>query len=467
MGFLHPIRRLDFWWHLKLGEVIARRGSLPTHDLFSYSRPGVEFIAHNWLAELVYVALNALGGLPLVIAANTLLLLAALAFVFSLCMAANENRRLVALMALIPALVLGVYSNVRTQSFSFAFFALYLWVLWEYRDGRRDRLWLLPLVMVLWVNTHGAFVIGLGAIALMLVCEMGRRRVKLSSEEEATEPALGRLAAALGLTAAATLVNPNTWRVYSYVRQLQLDRPSQGFVTEWQPPDITSPWPLLAFYGPLLLVMLALVYGRRPDLTEIAFFVAFAAFGFTASRNAIWFVLAATPLLARAAAGVSVAGRIAPGKPRLNLLLAAALAVFTVLLSPWVRPHLGESAPRPYLIEPETPIEAADFIAERELEGNIFHPQEYGDYMIWRLWPRQRVFIDGRVHLYDEELIKDYFFILAAERWQELLDEYDVRYALLAKSDPNSAPLREALADSSDWEDIYEDEVSIMYGAVD
>jgi hypothetical protein len=168
MGFMHPLRRLDFWWHLKVGEVIVTSGQIPRVDLFSFTHAGRPFVYQMWLGGVLYYLTYQIGGPPLVITFNTVLLLLAFVLTFHLCLQAASRVRMAALCALVAAIVLGWYSNVRPQAYSFALFAAFYWILWAYRDGRRDFLWALPLLMTLWVNLHGAFVLGIGLIALVL-----------------------------------------------------------------------------------------------------------------------------------------------------------------------------------------------------------------------------------------------------------------------------------------------------------
>src|SRR5262252_2597277 len=76
-SFIFPAPTLDFWWHLKLGEVIATTHSIPKVDLFSFTAAGKLFIAQNWLAELSYYGAFWLGGLPLLLLFNAALLVLA------------------------------------------------------------------------------------------------------------------------------------------------------------------------------------------------------------------------------------------------------------------------------------------------------------------------------------------------------------------------------------------------------
>jgi len=152
-----------------------------------------------------------------------------------------------------------------------------------------------------------------------------------------------------------------------------------------------------------------------------------------------------------------------PNHPRLNGLILMSLLLFTVLLSPWVRPHLKSERLRPQLEEEGTPIGAANYIAEHGLTGHIFHPQDYGDYLIWRLWPQQRSFIDGRVHLYPLEFVQDYVLVLHDDQWESRLAKYDIRYLLLPKERALCASMIQGARNSANWRLLYEDEVSVLF----
>jgi hypothetical protein len=490
MGFMHPLRRLDFWWHLKVGQVILTSRKIPQVDLFSFTQAGRPFIYQNWLGEVLYYLTYRAGGLQLLILFNTVLLLCSFLPILHLCLQANVQRRVGALCSLVAAFVLGMYSNVRPQVYSFVLFAAFYWILCRHRDGRRDLTWVLPLLMVLWVNLHGAFVLGIGLIAIFLGGETVRRLWYGPRADVLTSRALARLALILVLTLLAILANPQGYHVFAYVRQLQVDPSSQALVTEWQVPDIKQLNDVLVFFGPLFLSLLVLFYARgRLNLTELGLFFGFAIFGVSAMRNAIWFALVVAPLLARHLAGPDVANlptgtgagadlarlvarlKRPPQQPRanhyrLNWAILIGLLLLTVLLSPWVRPHLNSERLRPQLVEQGTPVGAMDYIAAHGLTGNIFHPQDYGDYLIWRLWPQQRSFIDGRVHLYPLKFVEDYVLALHDDQWESRLAQYDIRFLLLPKGDASFAVMIRDAQSSPRWKLLYEDNVSVLFEGV-
>lgn len=487
MSFMHPLRQLDFWWHLKAGELIFTSGDIPRVDLFSFTQAGQPFIHQNWLGEVLYYLVYRAGGLPLLTVFNTVLLLLALVPVYRLCFQANDRLRMAVLCSLVAAYMLGLYSNMRPQSYSFVFFTLFYWILWEYRAGRRDHLWALPLLMLVWVNLHGAFVLGLGMIGLVLGAEALRRVLRGPRADTLGLHALAKLALILALTLLASLANPETYRVYAYVRRLQVDPPSQMFVTEWQVPDVKELSGIAVFFGPFFLALLILLYSRRRlNLTELGLFLTFAVLGLAAIRSGIWFALVAAPMLARHVGEVEVPNLLDemrerpylgeliqclegrrqaehPTRYRLNWAILIMLLALTLMLSPWVRPYLEAERLRPRLVEKGTPVGAMDYIAQHKLTGHIFHPQEYGDYLIWRLWPQQRSFLDGRVHLYTESFVRDYILTFHDDSWESRIAKYDIKYLLLPKDDENAESMMEDARSSEDWGLLYEDDVSVLF----
>jgi len=480
-NFLFPLPVLDFWWHLKMGKVIATTGSIPNVDLFSFTAAGKPFILQNWLAELGYYGLYQLGDLPLVMFFNTLLVLATFLPLYFLCLEAATSLRLGVAVGTLAAL--GVLGTVRPQTFSFLMFSLYYFVLVRYRSRSKDLLWVLPLLMVFWVNLHGAFVLGLGLMALFIVSEGSRRLIGGAGTDVLTVAEIRRLAIVLAVCALATLVNPEGYKVYEYVRTVMADGASQQLVAEWQPPRVNDLGGIVLFYGPFFLTLLAFMYARsKPDLTELALFIVFGVFGLMSLRNGAWFSIVAYPLLARYCSDVDFrklqplrryklidrplcwfAERSSGGGPtfpRMNLLLAS-LAIFVLVLqTPWVRPTVYKTS----LIQQGTPIGAIDFIEQHGLKGNIFHPQIFGDYLIWRLWPEQKSFFDGRVHIFGLDFVRKYLLLYHDSHWEELLENWKVQYLLLSKSagETDSLDMIASARQSHRWKTLYEDEVSVL-----
>ncbi len=457
-GFLVPLPLLDFWWHLKMGEIIVSTHAIPRTDIFSFTAAGQPYIVQNWLAEIIYYATYRLGGFPLLVFLNTALLALALLPVYLLCLEVTERKKVAVLAAFLASFVF--FGNMRPQVFSFVLFAWFYWVLEGYRTGRRDRLWVLPVLMIFWVNLHGAFVLGLGLTVLYLVVGMVPKLVGAGGDRDLSGARLRKLGLVLAACLAATLVNPEGYKLYDYVRVVMTDPSSQQFVAEWQPPTVNSAQGFLTFYGLFFLSILVFVYARqRPDLMKLALFFVFSFFGLMATRNTIWFGIVIPPVLALHMPGTI--GSSAPAPPRrFNALVAAVAAAVLVILSPWVRPALYSTS----LLEPQTPVAAMDYIDRHDLRGHIFHPQVFGDYLAWRLYPRQKSFFDGRVHLFGESLVREYRNIFHDSHWEERLRPFEIRYLLLSK-DPgqeDSVRMIGSARASKNWTVLFEDKVAIL-----
>ena len=490
-GFLLKLRLVDFWWHLKAGEIIVTTRSIPRTDLFSFTAAGKPFILQNWLVEVIYYATYQAGGLALLVALNAMLLIAALLPVYHLCREATDRVKLSVVSALLPAVLLLYFGSVRSQVFSFALFSAFYWVLSQYQRRKRNLLWTLPLMTILWVNLHGAFVLGLGLIVLFLCCEAARRFVYADGADTLSPRELGGLGLILLLTLLTTLANPETYRIYSYIREVATNPASQALVLEWQPPSINEPEGVVLFYGPFFITLLVLLGARRkPELVDLVLVITFSILGLSAVRNGVWFALIAAPVIARYLPTVDFCvvsaalkrlrfgkarhdrpptGRrpAAPIRYRLNRQIAVLMITLIVLVSPWVYPRLGNPAFGNTLWEPTTPVEAMDYIQERQLEGRIFHPQIYGDYLIWRLWPAQRSFVDGRVHLFDSSVIRDYRLSWHDTHWDERLARYDIRFLLLSKAEEENHLMTESARSSAEWRVLHEDAQSILLEKVD
>lgn len=463
---------LDFWWHLKLGEIIVATRSIPSIDLFSFTAGGQPFVAQNWLAEaLLYLLFQVVGFEGLVIV-GTSLLLGTLYFVHRISSRHVQGVRAVAVSNLLVVIGLMLCSNLRTQLFSFLFFAIAYWALEDFRTGGWKKLAVLPLLMLAWVNMHGAFVLGL----LLFITYVSIQTVSSWLEGSLREggDSLRRAAVILLLTVLATLANPSGWRVYEYVALVSNDPASRSYVREWQPPRIEEPEMLLAIFIPAGLVLLSMIVSRRrPEAIEIVLIFGFLAFALLSRRNAIWFSLVAGPILARQLEQIDwdrIGRRVkrarepsAAIRRSLNAAIVAVLIVVSVLASPWVYPQLGNETLGTSLFEKRTPVGAVDFIEKNRMFGRLFHSHIYGDYLIWRLWPRQKTFIDGRVHLFPLEITDGYLKAINAVDWEERFARWNIQYVLLSKDVSDTRPLRRELRSSDGWRKVFEDQSSVLY----
>ena len=105
-----------------------------------------------------------------------------------------------------------------------------------------------------------------------------------------------------------------------------------------------------------------------------------------------------------------------------------------------------------------------NFIEQQGLAGHIFHPQVFGDYLIWRLWPKQKSFVDGRVHLFGPDLFRESGVLLYNSRWEDMPASWDIQYILLNKAgDNDTVKTIASTRTSTRWTKLYEDDISILF----
>ncbi len=490
---LTPIPPNDFWWHLATGRIITTTGAIPQVDSFSYTRAGEPFYNQSWLAQVFMYGLYQAGGLPLVILLQALLLALAYGLLLRLCIRQTGAVRLsvgLLLLGTLPA----SFDNwlVRPQSYAIPLFigSLYVLTAWRTPHGpRRQVFWppllLLPLMGMFWVNLHGSFVLGGALIGLTWLGEGLRRWLEARAEERAWavrpvgvaedvltrperpwHPPLWQLVVAGGLTGLSWLVNPGGLQVLSYVRGLLSSSQVTELVVEWAPPTIRNPNGMIFFLF-LMTGIVILAYARRPpNPGEMLLVGAFLWLALGATRNVIWFVAVATPLLAlQLAAWRPADAPSAPayqGLPGLNLALAGVIALLLGLALPWVKPALGLPPVLGALVTPETPVAAvAALRAEAERPQRLFHAMSYGSYLIWAA-PEQPVWADPRIELYPLEQWLDYQRLSAGREVDDLLAAYAIDGLLLSLSE-QPALVDWARAHPQHWEERYSDETTVYF----
>jgi hypothetical protein len=329
-------------------------------------------------------------------------------------------------------------------------------------------------------------VLGLGLIAIYIMTEGCRRFIDPHGTDALTAAELRKLAVVFLLCGLATLINPETYKVYDYVQTVVTDPASRQFVVEWQPPKVNELLGIIIFYGPFFLGLVILAYSRiKPDFTEIALFFGFAVFALVSTRNAAWFGTVAFPILSRYLPivdlqplmalrrfrGIDWLFRLSEGTSsetpvhyRINIVIAAAAMGVLIAQSPWIGPNLNKVP----LWQKETPVGAADYIDQHRLTGNIFHPQIFGDYLIWRLWPQQKSFFDGRVHIFGLDFAKQYSLLLYDSHWEDILARWNIKYLLLQNTSDDEEVRKaiESARTSGRWKQIYKDDVAVLFEKV-
>jgi len=456
-----PINDGDFWFHLKTGEYLFKTGTIPRTDLFSFTNYGIPWIAHGWLSGAIFYAVYSRLGFNALIIIFAILTAVAFWITYKRSNAHPFVRgfaTLIGISTVLPNI------GVRPRVFTLLLASVYLALLARYaREGKGRLIWSLVPLMVLWANLHGAFLIGLALIVFTIV------GIPLDAwlARESVRPMLPRLTV-LGLILLgcilASLINPWGVRIYSETIEILRSPVYQQVVIDWQSPNFHQPE-----LFPLTLLVLSTIAAlalspKRVKPSELLLFLAMLYSTLKMQRNSMLLALVAVPLFADYFQNwlqsmpfgkmfdkpeSHVGGR---GAVLASLLLLLPLIPFGVKLKSKIySPPTQEQL--------TVPVKAVEYLKAKQITGNtLTEPNIWGGYLIWEL-PSNPVYIDGR-GLYPEPFVQEYVgIILGVTDWHVPFNRYGVRVVII---EPKS-PLGLQLKDSPDWQQVYEDEMSLVF----
>lgn len=463
---LQPITDPDFWWHLKTGEYIIQNHGIPHTDMFSWTRLGSEWVAHEWLSEVFMYGVFRIAGFPCLIVVFALLVTASFWVVYLRFRSCVGHPVIAAVALLLGAIATTLVWGARPQIFTLLFASLFLYILdGYYQKTSHKAIWLLVPLMILWVNLHAGWALGLALIALTLFGIL----LDVLLGRESRDTLKNRAPALLGVLivcGAAVCVNPNGTRMYSYPFETLTSESMMLFIREWKSPDFHQP-----HFQAVLILLLATFFmlalsPKRERPGRLLMLVAMSFAMLRSGRNVPFFALVATPLFAEHlwewlkeqpwASGVIATPESAKrSMPRIaiNSLIIVVALIFCGLAAQ------RAAAEQPSIEQQQFPKAAVDYMKQERLPQPIFNEYAWGGYLIWRLYPDYRVYIDGRADVFGDKLVAEFIQVNDAKpRWRELLQQYGTQ-TVLVKRDSAIASL---LGEDSRWQKVFEDKQAVI-----
>jgi hypothetical protein len=417
----------DVFWQWTAGRWMLAHHRVVTADPFSYTLHGHPWFDQEWGFELLLAAvMRLIGPVTFWLFSAGLSSLALLAVV-ALVRRRGAGWTATGTLALVVALVLTAFLKDRPQEFSYVFFPLLLWILTVARQQPRW-LVLVPVMVGVWANIHGSFLLGLLVVLLEAlwawVPVAGQRIVTLTLNRR-------HAVATLGASAVAVLVNPHGFGLYGYTWANTFNPIISAVIQEWQSPNFHSVFLLLVVAGPLAATLLWLAFGEgQANWSDVVLTGGLLV----ATLHAVRFL----PYWAEAWAALAPAFRPwSLWSRRLPWVIGVPLAV--VLGAVW---WAGRVVP------PGTPtaVPARAVTYLQHHPGRVFSRYRWGDYLIFRGVP---VFIDGRTNLYaGTGVLGEYLALRNLTRDPDpILHRYHVEYVLW----PPETPLSVFLSHDRRW----------------
>lgn len=446
----------DLWARLIAGMGFVQTGHVIKQDFLSYT-PTHIWIDHEWGSSvLFYLAqhfFSNVGLLFLQVIVLFLIYFIIIKIVKLRGVSTTNPYNFVFYFFSACALMQIIYQPVRCHIFSFLFFTLFLYILELSRKGETRPLWALPLIMIIWNNMHGGSVAGIGLIIIYIVGEsINRQPVK-------------KYILSLLLSIIVLPINP--WGIDYLVFLLQANTMHRVDILEWMnlfTPTFKYVFLEFKFFTSIMLlaetgyiiqsiIQKVFVFDATKFLTVIiTLFLAIEHI-----KLIPFFVIVATAFfyddfyIFFNFITQNAFNKIAGFKDVLVYIIALSLIFI----------NLSKQNFRPFLDFNKIPIMAIEFIKINELKGNLLTNFEFGSYASYKLYPNNKIFMDGRyeeVYSNDLKLILD-MFTAGLDKQNSLLKAFPTDMILLYKKNN----ICEQLLKNSDWVPIFVDKNFILF----
>ena len=445
----------DLWGHLMFGKDILANNSIPRMDIYSYTAYGMDWINHEWLSELLMYGIFNLVGSPGLLVGKTII---GLLIVTALSVISFNRKSRTLSYGIVFVLCIFIMSPgfmTRPQLMTFLFTSFFLLVFHLYFEKSINLLWTLPLIMILWVNSHGGFLIGLGMFPVIVVCEI-ISFLKRSDEKHR----FPNLILWLILTEASIFINPYGLSILTFLYE-SLSVPRS--ISEWSPIEIFNfshlRFKILAF-STVISIFLAKKKNRTWEIVIIGIAMVYA---FLHQRHTPIFAIVVAPFLSEKLSeiekGIRFENKI---QSTISYILLNIFIIF--LIGYQVSGTAGKYLRTGFniIVDPLIyPVHAVRFLKENRIKGNVLLPFEWGEYVIWKLYPDNRVSIDGRFRtVYPEDILDDHLQKLNdSGRFEDVLDKYPTDILLI----PRKLYFKDLNSFQERWVYAYSDQAALIF----
>jgi hypothetical protein len=380
-----PLPAVDLAYQVRAGVEILASGVLPATDTWTFTIPGTPWVDQQWLAQVLLGAVHALGGWELLAILRAGLVGGVAAMLLTVARLRGASDRTAAILSLLAFMLAAPALALRPQLFGIVAFAALL-LLVALRERHPRALLAAPLIVVVWANLHGSFVLAPVLLGWVWLDDIARGRPWHVS------------LAVLIVGCLATLATPFGIGGWAYAAGIGTSSVIAQTVSEWQRTTLFTV-PGLLFYVSLAVSAAILWRGRShlawPDALWLGSMALLAVW---AVRGLAWWPVAAVPVLAQALAIPRGTGPLSVARAGPQRLLAAVLAIALVAALPWWRPSDPLTGRQGLLTYAPSGLASA-LRSTVDPGTRVFVPQPWGSWFEWAV-PDARYLVDARFELF-------------------------------------------------------------------
>ena len=453
--------------HILTGNVILQTHRVPTTDIFSFRTVGFPSLPHEWLSEVIFASIYDWLGLDGIVLLTALVIMLTWGIVYRRIIQQSNS-----FFSSIIFIILGVAASQihvlpRPHIFTYLLTAIWVTLLESINKNKTRSWWTLPLVMLIWVNMHGMFVVGVFILVIYLIGDLlDHPSIGWFKNQKTKSLWLGG-----GLSFTTTLLSPSGPKIWEAIASLGSNAYITSKVSEYQSANFHLPetWPFI-----LILMLTILGFARstgKISWIEILLTISFTGLALYTSRMIPLFAIVVTPIAAKAVTDwvryeyhQSRLFIVEENIFKLNSDSNGLVWIFAIILIAAMLLRSGRT------IDPQGrgnvfdknffPIAAVSWLDTHPQKGHMFNEFDWGGYLLLNLWPHQQIFMDGFTHIYGEVLTREYQQVISLETgWEEILKKYDVNWVIIRV---NTA-LAKKLSVSPEWIKEYEDQTAVIF----
>lgn len=439
---------VDLAYHLRAGDLMLNTHGLVHRDVFTFTVAGAPWLDQQWGAQLLFTLAYRAFGWPGLSLLQILLGGLTVLFLYLACRVAGAPPRVAAALTLAGFAVAWTSLTLRPQLPAAVLFTASLWLIAGRRRHPKRLLWM-PLLVVVWANMHGSFFLGPLLLGLAAFQDLHERR-----------PDVRRMLMLVGACLVAILANPFGPRVWSYAYGIARNPFISRLISEWQPPTIRHADDAVFFISVAAVMYLLARRGRQTSWPALVWLGLFFAMALTATRNTMWWGLAAAAVVASLYGEGEERPRRELPPSFVNTAIAACLVLivgifFTFSLE-------GGSRRTPGTRVADAPVELTARLAQVLSPGDrIFNVQRWGSWFELSL-PDNPVFVDSRIELFPGPVWDDYFSASnGKDGWDDILDRW--RVDAVAVNQDQQAPLIRLLDRDPRWRRVYSNDDGVIF----
>ncbi len=477
----------DLGWHLRSGQLILQQHRIPHLDWLSHTMQNFPWVNHEAFIDVALAWSTQHLGIGFVNFFFVFVAIVTFGVVVGKAAFDRVSIRQSMLFALLVSPIIGDFFGIRPQVFGWLLLATLMLVINHLRRTPESKIiYVVPLIILVWVNLHGSFAVGLGYLGIILFTEglkalyyKGGGEESIYFRKDRTLPwkVWKKLVLMVLIAAAATFINPYGPDIYRELYRTLSDSQGTRAINEWLSPDFKSSIGIFLYvFIVLLLEMLYLQRSRKIDFTEFVLLLAFLFLALTSVRNIPLFVIIGLPPVLTATKPYyekivdDLLRRPAFLVPLATLMLCAFFQYSNFLSTFHTSLSLDATFASSY------PAGAAQYLQRHPDLGKMYNEYNIGGFLTYAA-PQYLDFIDGRmVHwrvktsdktngrpAIGTQIFEDFQWITGVKPdWDQRLADYGVTFVIAS---PNS-PLDYALKTSAAWERVFKDRDATIYKKV-